>query len=138
MNKLVIGGVLAALALGGGFYWMRLRPDAVAQAAAAPEPPPKLAYVDAKELTMRLSDPSVEHYIKLAPVLAVRAKAADDVTDRLAEARDCIIGVVTARSSNELLTPQGEAALKRDVAAALKKDFHDEIVEVYFSEYLVE
>ncbi len=138
MNKFVLGGVLAALALGGGFYWMRLRPGAVAQAAAAPEPPPKLAYVDAKELTMRLSDPSVEHYIKLTPVFAVRVKAVDDVTERLAEARDCIIGVVTARSSNELLTPQGEAALKRDAGAALKKDFHDEIDEVYFSEYLDE
>ena len=71
-------------------------------------------------------------------VLAVRAKEADDVTERLPEVRDRIIGVVTARSSSDLITPQGEAMLKRDVAAVLKTDFHDEIVEVYFSGYLVE
>jgi flagellar basal body-associated protein FliL len=141
MNKLIIGGgVLALIAVGGGFYWFKLMPTgaARAQAVATPEPPPRLAFVDAKEMTLRLSDTEAEHYIKVTPVLAVHVKEADDVTDRLAEVRDRIIGIVTARSSAELSTPKGEAALKRDVTLALKPDFHDEIVEIYFSAYLVE
>jgi flagellar FliL protein len=136
---MIVGGTLALMALGGGFYWFKGRASGGVHAQAAPPPaPPKVAYVDAKEMTMRLSDAAVEHYIKLTAVLAARAKQADDVTERLPEVRDRIIGIVTAHSSTELITPQGEAALKHDVAVALKDDFHGEIVEIYFSEYLVE
>ncbi|SRR5229473_4578419 len=147
--KLIIGGAVALIAVGSGaFYWFHAgaksanaeagAKSANAAVAKAPEPPPKLAYVDAKELTLRLSDTSAEHYIKLTPVLAVRAKSADDVNDRVAVVRDRIVAIVTARSSTDLATPQGEAALKRDVAAALKEDFKDAIVDIYFSGYLVE
>lgn len=141
MNKMMIGVVaLVLIALGGGFYWFKLRPSntAYAKVAPTPEPPPKLAYVDAKELTMRLADTSVEHYIKITPVLAVRAKEVDDVTNRLPEARDRIIGIVTAHSSTDLVSPQGQTGLKHEVMTALKDDFHDEIVDIYFSGYLVE
>jgi flagellar FliL protein len=134
------GGVLAILALGGAGYWFEFSPSRAARAQDAPasEPTPKLSYVDVKEMTMRLSDTSAEHYIKITPVLAVQAKDADDVSDRLAEARDRIIGVVTAHSSTDIVTPQGQTMLKRNVTTALKEGFHGEIVDIYFSEYLVE
>ena len=141
--KLIIGGGLLVLAAGGGgaLYWTWSRPPLKAgktAVAKTPEPPPKVAYVDAKEMTLRLADTAAEHYIKLTPVLAVRVKSADEVTDRVAVVRDRIVAIVTARSSAELATPQGEVALKRDVAAALKQDFNDAIVDIYFSGYLVE
>jgi flagellar protein FliL len=142
MNSKLIIGAAALLAAGGGAFYLHTA-VAVKQAnklsnAEPSEPPPKLAFVDAKELTLRLSDASAEHYIKITPVLAVRAKSADEINDRIAVVRDRIVTIVTARSSTELETPQGQATLKRDVAAALKDQFHDQIVDIYFSAYLVE
>ncbi len=125
----------------GAFFWLRPsgHPDkAEAAVAKTPEPPPKVAYVDAKEMTLRLADTSAEHYIKLTPVLAVRTKQADEVNDRIAVVRDRIVGIVTGRSSTELATPQGETSLKHDVVESLKHDFDDAIVDIYFSGYLVE
>ncbi|HLW72271.1 MAG TPA: flagellar basal body-associated FliL family protein [Candidatus Binataceae bacterium] len=141
MNKLIIGGgaLILLVAAGGGYYWFKPRHAGAAPAAvAAPPPPPKVAYIDAKEMTLRLADTAAEHYIKLTPVMAVRVKQAEEVTERVAVVRDRIVAIVTARPSTELATPQGEAALKRDLMAALKPDFHDDIVDIYFSGYLVE
>jgi flagellar basal body-associated protein FliL len=140
-SKLMIGsGVLLLAVLGGGAYVLRGRFHSAARSAAVktPEPKTKVAYVDAKELTLRLADTQQEHYIKPTPVLAVRAKDADEMTDRVAVVRDRIVGIVAARSSAELATPQGEAKLKQDILGALKPDFQDEIVDLYFTGYLVE
>ena len=141
--KLIIAGVVLLLAGGasGAFFYTRMASkldQSEAMAVKTPEPRPKVAYVDAKEMTLRLSDTAAEHYIKLTPVLAVRVKNADEVNDRIAVVRDRIVAIVTARSSTELATPQGETALKRDVVGALKHDFDDSIVDIYFSGYLVE
>ncbi len=142
--KVIIAGVVLLLAggAGGAFFYTRMaaaKPDqSEALAVKTPEPRPKVAYVDAKEMTLRLSDTAAEHYIKLTPVLAVRVKNADEVNDRIAVIRDRIVAIVTARSSTELATPQGETALKRDVVGALKHDFDDSIIDIYFSGYLVE
>jgi len=136
VNKLIIGVgalVLLVAGAGGGYYWLKPR-----HAVPAPPVPLAVAYVDAKEMTLRLADTATEHYIKLTPVMAVRVKKADEVTQRVAVVRDRVVAIVTARPSTELATPQGEAALKRDLMAALKPDFHDDIVDIYFSGYLVE
>ena len=99
---------------------------------------PKVAYVEIREMTLRLADAGTEHYIKIDPVVAVRAKEEQAVVDRIPVMRDRIVTVVTARSSNELSSPAGERKLKEDLVTALHKDFQDTLVDIYFSDYLVE
>jgi flagellar FliL protein len=137
----LIGGAGAvSLYLGAGF-----KPGAVtaqahaatAQAGAA-RPVAKVAYLDVKEMTLRLADPAAEHYLKITPVLAVAQAAANELQDKLPIVRDRIVTIITARSSIELATPQGELKLKKDLIEAFHQDFHDHVVEIYFSAYLVE
>jgi len=105
---------------------------------AQADTPPKVAYVDIRQMTLRLADGGSEHYMKIDPVLAVRTKDAQAMEDKIPVVRDRIVSVVTARSSQELSSPNGERKLKEDLVAVLHKDFPDSLVDVYFSDYLVE
>jgi flagellar FliL protein len=124
------GGAAAALKFGmfGGSGAVK-----VAQPVA-----PKVAYVEVREMTLRLADSGTEHYIKLDPVLAVRAAEAEAMENKIPVVRDRIVAVVTARSSNELASPIGQRKLKEDLVSTLHKDFQDNLVDIYFSDYLVE
>lgn len=97
-----------------------------------------VAYVDVKELTLRLADASVEHYIRLSPVLAVLSAKQDKIEERIPVVRDRIVTVVTAQTSSELATPDGERQLKKDLLRSLHEDFGEDVVDIYFSGYLVE
>jgi flagellar FliL protein len=141
MPKPIIIIVAAVLLLGGGaggyHFFTRSKKPAIAK-KVAPPPPPKLAYVDVKEMTMRLSDAGSEHYIKLSPVLGVPEAKSDEMGEKLPVVRDRIVTVVTARSAADLATPAGKDKLKADLMNALHHDFHDDVVDIYFSDYLVE
>jgi flagellar FliL protein len=142
MSKKLIIIVAAVLLLGGGggayYFFVMAKKPAMAKAAPPPPPPPKLAYVDVKEMTLRLADAGSEHYIKLAPVLGVPAAKSDEMTEKLPVVRDRIVTVVTARSSVDLATPAGKDKLKSDLMGVLHGDFHEDVVDIYFSDYLVE
>jgi flagellar protein FliL len=143
MNKMIIIGVGALVLVGGGggaYYKFMMKPASgpTKVAKAEPAPPPKVAYVEVKELTLRLADTDTEHYMKLSPVLAVRVAKADDLNEKLPIVRDRINAIASARSSSELSTPAGQQKLKHDLLDALHGDFKDDIVDIYFDGYLVE
>jgi flagellar basal body-associated protein FliL len=136
----VAAAVIAALVAGATaatLYWRayggtgRQQQERVAAA-------PKVAYVEVKELTLRLADTSSEHYIKLTPVLAVQVNSVDDISAHDPVIRDRLVTLVSARSSVDLATPQGETQLKHDILEALRNEFGDEVIGVYFTGYLVE
>lgn len=139
-KKLLIIVVAAVLVAGGGAAAaLKLGFLGSGGAAKAAEPiPPKVAYVEVREMTLRLADTSTEHYIKLDPVLAVPAKQAEAMEDKIPVVRDRIVTVVTSRSSTELSSPDGQRKLKEDLVSLLHKDFKDDLVDLYFSDYLVE
>ena len=137
-KKVIIIAVSAVLLIGGAATALKLGIFGGATAKAAQPVPLKVAYVEVREMTLRLADTSSEHYIKLDPVLAVRAAEAEAMEDRIPVVRDRIVAVVTARSSGELASPVGQRKLKEDLVATLHKDFQDKLVDVYFSDYLVE
>ncbi|MGO9264080.1 MAG: flagellar basal body-associated protein FliL [Candidatus Binataceae bacterium] len=132
---LVIGGGIAG-ALAFGLFGSHHKSSGVR--SPKPSPPPKLAYVQVKELTLRLADTDTEHYLKISPVVAVPLIDQDAVTEKLAIVRDRIVSVASARTSADLLKPEGQVKLKQDLMAALKKDFPDSLTDIYLSDYLVE
>jgi len=141
MSKTIIIAIAAVVLIGGGAggYHFFVKPKKLAVAKkVAPPPPPKLAYVDVKEMTMRLTDAGAEHYIKLSLVLGVPVAKSDEISEKLPVVRDRIVTVVTARSSADLATPAGKDKLKADLMNVLHHDFHDDVVDIYFSDYLVE
>jgi flagellar protein FliL len=138
-KKLMIVAAAGVLAIGGGtaaaMKFGIFGSGAVTKAQPAA---PKVAYVEVREMTLRLADSASEHYIKLDPVLAVHAKEAEAMENKLPIVRDRIVTVVTARSSTELASPVGQRKLKEDLVTTLHKDFQDTLVDIYFSDYLVE
>lgn len=135
---IVIAVVLLAGGGGAGYYFL-LRPKKPKVAKQAPPPPPpKLAFVDVKEITLRLADAGAEHYIKLSPVLGVPVAKSEEMGEKLPVVRDRIVTVVTARNSTDLATPAGKDKLKADLMDILHHDFHEDVVDIYFSDYLVE
>ena len=140
MNKrLIIVAVSAVVVIGGGAVGaVRVlgdpKPGSVRRQVASP----KVAYVEIREMTLRLADSGTEHYIKLDPVLAVRARDAEAMENKIPIVRDRIVTVVTARSSGELSSPAGQRKLKEDLVTTLHKDFEDSLIDIYFSGYLVE
>jgi len=139
-KKLIIIAVSAVVVIGGGAAAaLELGLLGGGKGARAAEPvAPKVAYVEVREMTLRLADTATEHYIKLDPVLAVPAKEAEMMADKIPVVRDRIVTVVSARSSNELSSPAGQRKLKEDLVSSLHKEFKDDLVDLYFSDYLVE
>jgi flagellar basal body-associated protein FliL len=137
-KKIAIIATCLVAVLGLGLVGFETYGTANKGAGAASEEKPKLAYVEVREMTLRLADLNAEHYIKLDPVLAVRMKAEEETASKLALVRDRIVTVVTARSSTELSSPAGQRKLKEDLLTELHKDLQDVLVDIYFSDYLVE
>jgi flagellar basal body-associated protein FliL len=141
-KKIIFGGVglvvVAAVAVVAVIYKPWARNSAQKSEAAESRKVAKLAYVDVKEMTLRLSDTSAEHYIRFNPVLAVAPAQQETVAERIPVVRDRIVGIVTAQSSTSLSTPDGERELKKQLIGALRKDFGDDLLDIYFSGYLVE
>jgi flagellar protein FliL len=136
-KKLIIIAVAAVMLVGGGAAF-ELGPLGGKAGKTADPVPPKVAYVEVREMTLRLADTATEHYIKLDPVLAVPARQAEAMQDKIPVVRDRIVTVVSARSSVELASPAGQLKLKEDLVSILHKDFKDDLVDLYFSDYLVE
>jgi len=143
-SKIILAGIgVSVIAAGGGAgYFFYLKPAAASTSAVAQKTESakrqKLAYVDVKELTLRLADTSEEHYLKLTAVVAVPAAEAETFPDKAPVVRDKIVSIITGRKSTELSTPDGQQKLKRDILAALKQEFPDDVTDLYFSGYLIE
>ena len=138
-KKLIIIAVAAVAVIGGGAAAAFELGLLGGRARKPSEPVPvKVAYVEIREMTLRLADTATEHYIKLDPVMAVPAKLAEEMQDKIPVVRDRIVTVVSARSSTELSSPAGQRKLKDDLVASLHKEFKDDLVDLYFSDYLVE
>jgi len=139
MKKKIINAavilVIASLAISG--LLMIYGPFAGRAAKLASKHEPEV-YVDAKELTLRLSDSSAEHYIRMDPVLAVRASQREDIELKIPKVRDRILTIVSGQDSGALASPEGEQKLKQKLLDAFHKDFGDSITDIYFSGYLVE
>src|SRR5580704_17489613 len=138
MSKKLIIMVAAVLLIaggGGGYYFLVLAKKPAVATKAPPPPPPKLAYVDVKEMTLRLADTGSEHYIKLSPSLGLPIAKSDEMQEKLPVVRN---RVVTGHTSTDLATPAGKDKLKTELMTVLHRDFREDVVEIYFSDYLVE
>jgi flagellar FliL protein len=135
---IIVAAILLIAGGGGGYYFLVLAKKPAVATKAPPPPPPKLAYVDVKEMTLRLADTGSEHYIKLSPALGVPIAKSDEMQEKLPVVRDRIVTVVTAHTSTDLATPAGKDKLKTELMTVLHRDFSEDVVEIYFSDYLVE
>ncbi len=125
---IIILGAVLVLALGGGgafFYISKQRADAAAEegedggsakssAKAAPKVAP--AYLPLDNMVVNLADPGGERVAQVGITLEViDAHAADTVKAFLPTIRSGILMLISQRTADELLKPEGKQKLAKDI-----------------------
>jgi flagellar basal body-associated protein FliL len=149
-NLIIILLVGIAMLLGGSGATYFLLARGKTTAAAGPEKVEKKDPefpVKLDSFTVNLNDQEESHFLRVTMELSLAhapkgdpaAKEGGDSSFPTARTRDTIITVLTAAKANELLTPEGKAALKQGVLAALQQRVPEiESKDVYFTEFLVQ
>lgn len=73
-------------------------------------------------------------YLRLGLGLQLTAEVAEDVDT--VKALDLAIALFSQRPVEEISTPEGRNALKRELAAQLTEVYEGEVVDVYFSNFV--
>lgn len=144
-KKLVIAvALLVALLAVGGFVGKGLLAG-----PAAPEPDPKTVagtVVTLDPITLNLAD---GRYLKLTLALQL-SKAAEPAAGSVdeaagavpaldgAKALDAAIGVLGQRTYADLIAPGGRESAQKALTVQVKKRYPDEVLGVYFTEFLMQ
>jgi flagellar FliL protein len=140
---LLVGVVVGSKVLGGGSTTIVQAAEPVTTAAAEAE----TEVVPLDPITLNLSD---GHILKVGlalkkavlPAAAAgghgAAPAKDDPTKGYAGALDVAIRILGAGTYEELITPEGRAKVQDELAMALAEKTHDEVVGVYFWQFIVQ
>ena len=122
-KKLVIILVLVLLLGGGGFMMFRPKPP-------APPEPGEVIALDPIQINLE-----AEHYLRvgIALQLTATAKEADG-----SKALDATIDQFSGRSMAEVTDPGKRRVLKKELEEKLGKLYHDEVMEVFFTEFVTQ
>ncbi len=124
--------LLAALGCGCSYL-----PGHAGSAKAATLVP--VRFIKLQSTVLNLADLSGGAYLRIGVSLALRSKVndTDDATQTIA--RDLVVTIASAKSSDQLMTPAGKAEFKRELLAALQKRLPQaQLTNIYFDEFLVQ
>jgi flagellar FliL protein len=140
-NSILVIALVAVFLLGGGgaagayFYMHR------GAAAAAPEPKPGIAALDT--FVVNLADPGGHRFVRVTLSLVLDSQhAADELKeDEVARVRtrSSILELLTLQTADRLVTPEGKAALKKEISERASHALgHAKVVDVLFTEFVVQ
>lgn len=137
--------VLISLVGGAGAAWFFLHRGKTAEAAPQQKPPDPGYVAHLEPFTVNLADSEDSHFLRItidldlghAPKGAEGEKGNGDFPS--ARIRDAVLAVLTLGKADVLITPEGKAALKHDLIAALQQKVPEiDVRDVYFTEFLVQ
>ncbi len=143
----IIVGVVVVLLGGGGlaaFYTMRKPASATTTAAAAPK---KAAagsgIVSFEPFVVNLADTGGQRFLRISVRLIVgeeeQAKHIQESEVQLMRLRSGILELLTAQTSDHIVTPDGKAALKKEIAERAAHIVAPiEVSDVLFSDFVVQ
>lgn len=143
---LLLVGLVVAAGAGGGYWFLgKQRPVEAAStpAAGAEHPAPSEgSLLPLDTFTVNLADPGVSRFLRVTIqlVLAGKDTAAELEHDPLAKTRirSAVLELLTTQQSATLVTPEGKAALKKDIATRVSEAVHHEVSDVLFSDFVVQ
>lgn len=79
-------------------------------------------------------------YIKIVLVLQVSSGAAkEELTNRSPQIKDSVIGVLSSKTPDEVLTPEGKLELKLEIIKRINQSITSGVVtEMFFTEFVVQ
>ena len=148
---LIIGGsavIVLAIAGGAAFWWSQRAqaqtPEGEAQAQAEAEAieHEERGIVSFEPFVVNLADSGASRFlrvkIQLLVVNAEEAEAIEKSTVKLSRSRSTILELLTTQTSDVLVTSQGKAELRKLISEAVGKSLHIEVVDVLFSDFVVQ
>lgn len=151
---LIIIAVLVALLLAGGggavYFLVIKKPEPAAEHGAAGEAgkPEGVGGKSATTLgeTVELPPFIVNlvgeggRYVKVVMVLQVSSAATkEELTNRAPQVKDSVIGVLSSKTPDEVLTPEGKLELKLELVKRINQAITSGVVtEMFFTEFVVQ
>ena len=144
-SKLLIVGLLLLLVLGGGGagWWYFMQPAAAAEGGEAEtkeEARPGL--VTFEPFVVNLADPGGRKFLRVGVQLLLpdESTAAELEEDELeiSRVRSAVLELLTTRTSADVNTVEGRAALKKAIAETAHEVGHVEVRDVLFKEFVVQ
>jgi len=135
----LIPAVVLAVGIAAGGYFMggsSEAPVAGATATTIPEPPAgEIATMD--PLSVNLAD---GHFLKvsMALQLAEEVVASEFEKGPISKAKDLLIDKIAGRPMEELSSPENRKKLKEELTAAAKEVYPDEVLDVYFTDFVMQ
>lgn len=130
-RKMLIIIVLAVVVLGGGgagAYIMFFKGGA--EEVKAPEPGLVVAL---ESITINLED---GHFLKISIALQATADAHEEPDG--SKALDLLISQFSNKSVAELSTNEGRDEQKKELVEKIKKAYHEEVYDIYFTEFVMQ
>lgn len=146
-SKLIlILAVVLSLAAGGGAAWYFLGHNKSEEKHAAKKPAEVLppVFVVLEPFTVNLRSEETEHYLQVALTLQVKEQpGADQIKLYMPEVRNRLLMLLSSKTAEEILTPEGKSKLAQDIVTSLKKPFAPEtpeqsITNVFFTSFVVQ
>lgn len=141
--KLIIFLVLGLVLLGGGgfgaylFFFKKAPPPETTEHAPVVAQP-VMHQMD--PFLVNLADPGGKRYLKVTMQLSMEsATALNDLQNRTVVVRDGVIMMLSGKTFDDISSPAGKMALKREIMARINKSLtQGQVKEIYFTEFLVQ
>jgi flagellar basal body-associated protein FliL len=128
--------LLSIAAAGGG--WIMARSHNSATVDASPQPRVR-SLLHLETFTVNLADADQRGFLRIGMDLGLGQAVKAGHEPAVAPVRDAIIEVLSAQTSQDLLTPAGKRQMKEHIRSELQSRVPDlHIEEVYFTEFLVQ
>jgi flagellar FliL protein len=126
-KKLVVIVLIALLVVGGGAWFCVLR------GPSAPPAPKPGAVLKLDSININLAD---NHYLKLGLALQTTTAASADLDG--SHALDIAIGQLSGRAMADLAVPAKREKAKQALVTAVSKAYDGEIMDLYFTEFVMQ
>jgi flagellar FliL protein len=143
LKWIIIAAVVIALVGGGAaFVLLRKSPPPAKELLASKEPKVK-SVLHLETFVINLADAEQKAYLRIGIDLGLaqagKGKEGEGAAASVSLARDVIVGVLSVRQADELLTAEGKEKLKADLLAALRQRAPEMgVEEIYFTEFLIQ
>lgn len=133
----LIPAVVLALGLAAGGYFMGGSGSAAADAKAKPEAPVPGGIATMDPLSINLAD---GHFLKVGVAVEVAegVDPAEFQKGEISKTKDLIIDRVAGLPMDQLTSPEGRKKIKEELVKAAKKIYPDEVLDLYFTDFVMQ